>query len=98
MSQQHTTLLSPEIYVLGLLSIRAMCVLLFWCTHYEEVWQVWLVSGSVGSQTLPCVEVAICWLAGLGHKAADCRTQEDYAGSLVGRVRVQKTPRLLTTH
>ena len=47
------------------------------------------------------MEAASCWLVGPGHKAASCRTPggpKASAGSLMGRVRVHKTPGLLPTH
>ena len=44
--------------------------------------------GPVGCQALPCAEAAGCWLAGLGHEAAGCRTPgapRANADSLMGR-------------
>ena len=55
----------------------------------------------VGCQALPCTDAAGCWLVGPGHEEPGCRTLEDpraSAGSLVGGVRVPKTPGLLPTH
>ena len=52
----------------------------------------------VDYQTLPCVDVASCWLVGPGHEAADCRTPGGpgaNVGSLAVGVRVQKTLGLL---
>ena len=49
---------------------------------------------------MPCVEAAGCWLVGPSHRA-DCRPPGypgASAGSLVGGVKVQKTPGLLLTH
>ena len=65
------------------------------------VWWSWLAPIPLGCQALPCAEASGCWLAGPGHEAADCRTPGGLganAGSQVGRVRVQKTPGLLSTH
>ena len=94
----HSSLITQAV---GVSPRQAVWVLLLWCTDY-----VGSLVGSVGSRSswlpgLPCVEAASRWLAGPGYKAADCRTlggPRACAGSLVGRVRVQKTLGLFPAH
>lgn len=55
----------------------------------------------IGCQVLLCADAAGFWLAWPSHESAGCRTLRGpgaSAGSLVGGVKVQKTPGLFLPH
>ena len=62
------------------------------------VWQAFLAPSVIGCQAMPCVDAASCCVVGPGHEVACFRSLGGpwaSAGSLVGGVRIPKTPRLL---
>ena len=88
---------SPKLYALGFPLKGLLGAVCFW----QAVWVVleaWLAPNSVACQALPCVHAAGCWSAGPAQEVADGKTPGDLrasAGSLMGGVRVQRTPVLL---
>ena len=80
------------------LSMSSAPFSLFWDSYNVNV------SGRLGYPLSCCVVrpylvwMLLTWLAGFGHEVADCRTPGnpgDSTGSLVGGLRVQKTPGLI---